>query len=80
MANIFATIRPDTGIRTCMEIEQVNPKKPNFALIFTLFGASILALLLIAVLVLHFDARKLIPHAGAGAQHAALRGTSPLTA
>ena len=37
------------------------PKGPNFLLIVILFAASILIIGLLAVLVLHWDVRKLLP-------------------
>ena len=45
---------------TSMEIEQLNPKRPNFLLIVILFAATILVLFVLALLFLSFDGKHLV--------------------
>lgn len=42
-----------------MEIEQIDPKKPNFTLILILFCVSLLVIILLAYLFVDFDGKHL---------------------
>jgi hypothetical protein len=45
-----------------MDIEQRSPKKPNFALVFTLAGVALLVLMVVAYFTLDWDGKRLVPH------------------
>jgi len=52
-----------------MPIEQIYPKKPNFALVFGLSGVALVVILAAVVLLFHTTAgRDLIPHHHIAAQ------------
>jgi flagellar basal body-associated protein FliL len=42
-----------------MEIEQINPRKPNFLLVVILSGITILILFVLALFFIHFDGKHL---------------------
>jgi len=45
-----------------MEIEQVNPKKPNFGLVVTLAAIVLLVLMVVAYFTVDWDGKRLLPH------------------